>query len=134
MDLAEAGPWVPSEVVGVGAVVVAVFVAAAAAAAVVAVAAAAAAAAVVVVVAAAAAAAELVQLAGLPAARCSAFDPVWAQHLGFVLIPALVTARELGPACAASNTPAVLSDDSFHQLLDFDPELELVQPLCKTQP
>jgi hypothetical protein len=28
----------------------------------------------------------------------------------------------------------VLLGDSFHQLLDFDPELELVQPLCKTRP
>ena len=69
-------------------------------------------------------------LAGLLAASCSAFEPVRAQRLGLVLTPVLVLARELGPACAASNTPAVPLDDLFHQLLDFDPELE---PLCKTR-
>jgi len=76
-----------------------------------------------------------VPLAGLLAASCSAFEPVRAQRLGLVLTPVLVLARELGPACAASNTPAVSLGDLFHQLLDFDPELELeLEPLCKTQP
>ena len=66
MDLVEAGPWVPSEVVGVGAVVAAVFVEAVAAAV--------AAVAAVVVVAAAAAAAVVVAVVAVAAPQGSESD------------------------------------------------------------